>query len=142
MRKLYKPCSKDAACNLLYLVYGFMRRRALNVFPYTSQSEIKRPLMGIFLCGYYKPCLKDAAYEISLYLDYWFMTRRVFNVFPFICLCKIKRQFWADFIFMRYLYTPCPEDAVYQISEYLECQFMRCFKIQKFYPFFPFIGAQ
>jgi len=38
----------------------------------------------IFMCKLYKPCLKDAAYGISLYLDYWIMRRRAFNVFPYI----------------------------------------------------------
>jgi len=36
------------------------------------------------------------------------------------------------------LYKPCPKDAVYQISEYLECQFMRrrFFKIHQILPIF------
>jgi len=39
----------------------------------------------------YKPCLKDAAYEIHLNLDYWFVRRRGLHVFPYISLCKKKR---------------------------------------------------
>jgi len=43
--------------------------------------------------------------------------------------------FVADFIFMRKFYKPCFKDAVFQISEYLECQFMRrSFKIHQILP--------
>jgi len=40
---------------------------------------------------------------------------------------------------MHKLFKPCPKDAVCQISEYLECQFVgrRSFKFTKFYPFLP-----
>jgi len=34
-------------------------------------------------------------------------------------------HFWAEFIFIHKLYKPHPKDAVCQISEYLECWFMR-----------------
>jgi len=36
----------------------------------------------IFTRTFYKPCLKDAAYEIYLHLDYWFMRRRGLHYFP------------------------------------------------------------
>jgi len=38
----------------------------------------------IFTRKLYKPCLKDAAYEIPLHLDYWFTRRRILHVFPYI----------------------------------------------------------
>jgi len=37
MHKLYKSCLKDAAYGIrLYLDYWFMKRTALNVYPYFS----------------------------------------------------------------------------------------------------------
>jgi len=43
---------------------------------------------------------------------------------------------------MHRLYKPCPKDAVYQISEYLDNQFMRrFFKIHKILPLFAPYGA-
>jgi len=39
----------------------------------------------------------------------------------FTCIYLYKPMwgyFWADLIFMRKLYKPCPMDAVCQISEY------------------------
>jgi len=43
---------------------------------------------------------------------------------------------------MRKVYKPCPKDAVCQISEYLDCQFMRTFsKIHQILPFFAPYGA-
>jgi len=50
--------------------------------------------------------------------------------------------FSADFIFMRKIYKPCPKDAVCQISEYLDCQFIRTFsKIHQILTFFAHYGA-
>jgi len=66
--------------------------------------------LGPFLHGFYfmlwlyKPCLKDAAYEIPLYLDYWFMRRRAFNVFPCISLCQIKRPLVGPILGGFYFY--------------------------------------
>jgi len=41
--KLYKPCLQNAVYKIpLYLDYLFMRRRALNVFPYISLCKMKR----------------------------------------------------------------------------------------------------
>jgi len=48
--------SKDAAYMYeipLYLDYLFMRRRALNVFPYISLCKMKHPLVGPILGGFY-----------------------------------------------------------------------------------------
>jgi len=52
--------------------------------------------------------------------------------------------FLADFVFMCKVYKPCPKDAVCQISECLDCQFMwRYFIIhQKFTPFCPLWGPK
>jgi len=99
---------------------------------------MKRPLLRLFFGIFYfyaidnKPCPKDAAYEI------WFM--RSLNVFPYISLCKllikiksakkwssmgkIVGHFLADFIFMSKINKPCPNNAVCQISVYLEYQFI------------------
>jgi len=119
-------------------------------FPIYAYVKSSAPYWGhfcadfIFMCKVYKPCLKDAAYEFLLYLDYWFMRRRAFNAFPYITLCKMKHPlvgpFLGDFIFifMCKFYKPCPKDALYQISDYLDCQFMRrrFFKIHKILPLF------
>jgi len=44
---------------------------------------------------------------------------------------------------MRKLYKPCPKDAVCQISEYSDCQFMRrrFFKVHQILPLFALYGA-
>jgi len=51
--------------------------------------------------------------------------------FPINAYVKLSAPYWghfcAEFIFMRKLYKPCPNDAVYQISEYFKCQFTRRF---------------
>jgi len=93
--------------NPLYLDNWFMRRRALNVFSYISLHvcKMKSLLVGSFLGGFhfyaqvYKPCLKDAAYEIPLHLDNWFMRRRALNVFSYISLhvCKMKSLLVGSF---------------------------------------------
>jgi len=57
------------------------------------------------------------------------MRKRELNVLPYISLWKNKAPlvglFLGGFFFMCKLYKPCPKDAVCQISEYLDCQFMR-----------------
>jgi len=54
MHKLYKSFLKDAAYEIpLYLDHWFMRKRALNVFPYISLFKMKRPLAGPVLGGFY-----------------------------------------------------------------------------------------
>jgi len=57
------------------------------------------------MCRFYKPCLKDAAYEIPLCLDYWFMRRRALNVFPYIILCKMKRPLVGPILGGFYFYV-------------------------------------
>jgi len=56
IRKLYEPCLQDAAYEIpLYLDYWFMRRTALNVFPYVSLSKMKSLLTWSFfgeICFY------------------------------------------------------------------------------------------
>jgi len=96
-----------------------------------------------------KPCLKDAAYEISLYLDYsWFARSRALNEYPHISLCKIKRPlvepFLYGFDFYEQIYKLCPKDAVGQISEDLEWQFMKrnLLKFTKLYALLLLIGPQ
>jgi len=53
----------------------------------------------------------------------------ILNVFPYISLCKMKHPlagpFFGRFYFYEQTLQPYPKDAVCQISEYLDCQFMR-----------------
>jgi len=59
-------------------------------------------------------------------------------------LCKMKSPLVGipGFILMCKLYKPYPKDAVFQISEYKDCQFMRrSSNIHKFYPFLGPIGS-
>jgi len=66
----------------------------------------------------------------------------LYKYFPILTYVKwnapLWGHFWAEFIFMCKLYKPCPKDAVPQISEYLECQFMRrrFYKIDQILPLF------
>jgi len=50
--------------------------------------------------------------------------------------------FLGGFYFMGNLYKPCPKDVVSQLSEYLDCQFMKkdFFKFTKFDHFLPLMG--
>jgi len=52
----------------------------------------------------------------------------------------MNRPFLGGLYFYAQIYKPCPKDPVYQISEYLDCQFVRSSKIhQTLTLYFPFL---
>jgi len=124
----------------------------LNVFSYIMYISLcMGPFFGRFY--FYSQTLQIMSKECcilnSFTLDYWFTRRRALHLFPYILSqCKMKRplvkSFLGRFYFYAQIYKPCPKDDACQISEYLDCQFMRrrCFKIHQFYPFLPLIGSQ
>jgi len=93
------------------------------------------PLVGPFFGGFYfdvqtlltmsKGCYIWNSFTFGLLVH----KKRDLNVFPYINICKMKCPLVGPFLggiyFYAQLYKPCPKDAVSQISEYLECQFMR-----------------
>jgi len=98
MQKVYNPCLKDAAYKIpLYLDYWFMRRRAFNIFPYISLCEMKRPLVGLFLGGFYfyaQTMSQGCCIYISGYLECQFMRRRFFYTPNF----TLFAPYWAPIV--------------------------------------------
>jgi len=99
MCNLYKPRLKDAEYEIpFYLDYWFMRRRALNVFPYISLCKMKRPLVGPFLADFifmeslYKPCPKDAVcHDIRVFG----MPVREKKIFKIHQILRLLAPYWA-----------------------------------------------
>jgi len=123
MCKVYKPCSKDAVCQISeYLDCQFMRRtfsKIHQILPFFAPYGGLNRCQPLDLHTLESPFPKDASYQIWFKSVQWFWRVCILNVFPYISLCKMKRplrwgHFWADLIFTRTLYSPCLKDASYE----------------------------
>jgi len=148
MCKFYKPCPKDAVCQISeYLDSQFIRRRFFKihqilhlVVPYGAPKRAS-PLIFANLNPHSQRCFLSNLVEIGLVV----LESEHLNVFPYISLCKMKRPLVGPFLGGFYFYVQILQtmsQGCCMSNIRLFGQPVREKKIHFFGPFLPLMGPQ